>query len=271
MSNRPQRVGYDKPPILVFDGIVRRYGPVAALQGLTFAVNPGEVVCVIGPSGSGKSTLLRCANGLEPVDGGRILFENVDLSDRRTDLVKVRRRIGMVFQHFELFPHMTAIANVMEGPRTVLRLPEAEARRRALKLLSKVGLDDKADRRPAELSGGQQQRVAIARALAVRPDVMLFDEVTSALDPEMVGEVLNVMKALADEGMTMLVVTHEMEFARKVADWVVVIDQGRVLEEGLPDQIFERATVARTREFLNQLTWHDPATPDAEATGSGRS
>jgi polar amino acid transport system ATP-binding protein len=255
MTAARQRVGHGRPAILVFDRVERRYGSVAALNGVTFSVNQGEVVCVIGPSGSGKSTLLRCANGLERVDAGTVLFEGVDLSAPETNLIKVRQRIGMVFQNFELFPHMTALGNVMEGPRTVLGLRRRDAVERAMALLRKVGLGKKVDRYPAELSGGQQQRVAIARALAMQPDVMLFDEPTSALDPEMVGEVLSVMKTLADEGMTMVVVTHEMEFARKVADWVVVFDEGRVVEEGLPEQIFDRAATPRTREFLNQLTW----------------
>lgn len=257
MNQTQPRIGSERGPILEFRQVERRYGSVHALRGATFSVYPGEVVCIIGPSGSGKSTILRCANGLEPVDGGEIIFDGIDLSARKTDLPKLRRRIGMVFQQFELFPHMTALANVMEGLVTVLRMPKVEARDRALNLLSRVGLADKSERFPSELSGGQQQRVAIARALAMQPEVMLFDEATSALDPEMVGEVLGVMKSLADEGMTMVVVTHEMEFARKVADWVIVIDQGIVIEEGPSAQIFENAKVNRTREFLNQLVWQE--------------
>ena len=249
------RVGRDEAPILVFQDVEKRYGGLEALRGVSFQVNRGEVVCLIGPSGSGKSTLLRCANGLETVDGGRIVFEGIDLRDARTSLVQVRQRIGMVFQHFELFPHMTALRNVMTGPLTVLRMARPAAEARARELLRKVGLAEKATTYPAELSGGQQQRVAIARALAMEPDVMLFDEATSALDPETIGEVLSVMKRLADEGMTMVVVTHEMDFAKRVADWVVVFDEGRVIEQGPPVQIFERATVARTREFLSHLGW----------------
>jgi polar amino acid transport system ATP-binding protein len=268
-----QRVGHDGAPILVFEDVEKRYGSVEALAGVSFHVNRGEVVCLIGPSGSGKSTLLRCANGLETVEGGRIVFEGIDLRDPRTDLVRVRRRIGMVFQHFELFPHMTALRNVMAGPLTVLRMPRPDAEARARELLRKVGLVEKALTHPAELSGGQQQRIAIARALAMGPDVMLFDEATSALDPETIGEVLSVMKRLADEGMTMVVVTHEMDFAKRVADWVVVFDQGRVIEQGPPTQIFERAMVPRTREFLSHLGWQaDPpdAPPGAPAlTSSG--
>ena len=249
------RVGRDEAPILVFQDVEKRYGGLEALRGVSFQVNRGEVVCLIGPSGSGKSTLLRCANGLETVDGGRIVFEGIDLRDARTSLVQVRQRIGMVFQHFELFPHMTALRNVMTGPLTVLRMARPAAEARARELLRKVGLAEKATTYPAELSGGQQQRVAIARALAMEPDVMLFDEATSALDPETIGEVLSVMKRLADEGMTMVVVTHEMDFAKRVADWVVVFDEGRVIEQGPPVQVFERATVARTREFLSHLGW----------------
>jgi polar amino acid transport system ATP-binding protein len=249
------RVGQGEAPILVFQDVEKHYGDLEALRGVSFQVNRGEVICLIGPSGSGKSTLLRCANGLETVDGGRIVFEGIDLRDVQTNLVQVRQRIGMVFQHFELFPHMTALRNVMAGPLTVLRMARPQAEARARELLRKVGLAEKATTHPAELSGGQQQRVAIARALAMEPDVMLFDEATSALDPETIGEVLSVMKRLADEGMTMVVVTHEMDFAKRVADWVVVFDEGRVIEQGPPVQIFERATVARTREFLSHLGW----------------
>ena len=263
MSDRP-RVGHAEAPILVFHDVEKRYGAVEALAGVSFHVNRGEVVCLIGPSGSGKSTLLRCANGLETVEGGHVVFEGIDLRDPRTDLVRVRQRIGMVFQHFELFPHMTALRNVMAGPLTVLRMARPDAEVRARELLRKVGLVERALNYPAELSGGQQQRIAIARALAMEPDVMMFDEATSALDPETIGEVLSVMKRLADEGMTMVVVTHEMDFAKRVADWVVVFDHGRVIEQGPPVQIFERATVSRTREFLSHLGWQ-AALADAPA------
>ena len=266
MTDGPKRVGEDEAPILVFEAVVKRYGSVLALDGISFHVNRGEVVCLIGPSGSGKSTLLRCANGLEAVDGGRVIFEGIDLVDPRTNLVQVRQRIGMVFQHFELFPHMTALRNVTAGLTTVRKVPRPEAEARGMELLRKVGLADKAGEHPAELSGGQQQRVAIARALAMEPDVMLFDEPTSALDPETIGEVLSVMKRLADEGMTMVVVTHEMDFAKRVADWVVVFDRARVLEQGPPVQIFEQPTVPRTREFLSHLGWQ----ADAEEPGNGR-
>jgi polar amino acid transport system ATP-binding protein len=253
------RVGAGEPPILLFEAVAKSYGALQALAGVGFQVNRGEVVCLIGPSGSGKSTLLRCANGLETIDGGRIVFEGVDLPRGGRTVEQLRRRMGMVFQNFELFPHLTVLRNVTVGPTTVLRLPRAEADARALELLRKVGLADKAGKHPAALSGGQQQRVAIARALAMRPDVMLFDEPTSALDPETIGEVLGVMKRLADEGMTMVVVTHEMDFAKRVADWVVVFDQGRVIEQGPPRQIFEAPLVARTRDFLSHLGWHGEA------------
>ncbi len=243
-------------PILQAEDVRKSYGPLKALDGVSVEVAKREVVCLIGPSGSGKSTLLRCLNALEPIDGGRVLFEDIDVHAPTTDVRLIRRRMGMVFQNFELFPHLTVLRNVTIGPTTVLKLDHAEAVERARKLLAKVGLADKAERHPSELSGGQQQRVAIARALAMEPALMLFDEPTSALDPETIGEVLSVMKALADEGMTMVVVTHEMDFARRVADRVVVFDKGRVIEEGPPRQIFEAPTVARTRDFLSHLGWH---------------
>jgi len=242
-------------PILRYVDVVKRYGTLTVLAGISLEVGAGEVVCLIGPSGSGKSTLLRCTNGLETLDGGQILFEGRPLPAAATELRNVRARMGMVFQSFELFPHLSALDNVAEGPRTVLRMPVAAARERARALLVKVGLADKAGNMPSALSGGQQQRVAIARALAMEPDVMLFDEPTSALDPETIGEVLGVMKALADEGMTMVVVTHEMTFARRVADRVAVFDGGRIIEAGPPAQIFDAPTVARTRDFLSHLGW----------------
>ncbi|HEX2482442.1 MAG TPA: amino acid ABC transporter ATP-binding protein [Methylomirabilota bacterium] len=233
----------------------KHFGAMHVLRGVNLEVARGEVVVIIGPSGSGKSTFLRCLNRLEEPSRGRIWLEGTDITDRRVNLPRVRRQIGMVFQHFNLFPHRTALENVMEGPRTVLRVGREEARTRARQLLVKVGLADKVDVKPNALSGGQQQRVAIARALAMDPKVMLFDEVTSALDPELVGEVLTVMKQLADEGMTMLVVTHEMHFGEKVADRVVMFDEGVIIEEGPPKRVFTRADHERTRRFLSQLHW----------------
>jgi len=241
--------------VIRYRGVIKRYGDFQALSGVDLDVHAGEVVCLIGPSGSGKSTLLRCTNGLETIDGGEIEFEGAILPRDERPLRAMRTRMGMVFQSFELFPHLTAIENVAEGPRTVLGKNRAEAQRRAAAMLAKVGLADKAPNYPSALSGGQQQRVAIARALAMEPDVMLFDEPTSALDPETIGEVLNVMKQLALEGMTMVVVTHEMTFARRVGDWVAVFDTGRIVEQGPPAQIFDAPTTERTRDFLSHLGW----------------
>ena len=240
-------------------GLTKSFGDLAVLSGIDLDVERGEVVVVIGPSGSGKSTLLRCLNRLEDPTSGSIRIGGVEITQRGANLPQIRRKVGMVFQHFNLFPHMTAIENVMEGPRTVLHMSKTEAERTARDLLEKVGLADKADSKPAKLSGGQQQRVAIARALAMSPDAMLFDEVTSALDPELVGEVLNVMRGLAEEGMTMVIVTHEMSFAQRVADRVLFLDGGAIVEEGPPERIFHRAREERTRQFLDQLHW------DAEA------
>ncbi len=241
--------------VLAYRDVRKQFGDFVALAGVSMQVHKMEVVCLIGPSGSGKSTLLRCTNGLEIIDGGEITLDGQPLPHDPRAMRAVRQRMGMVFQNFELFPHKTALANVASGPLTVLRLPRREARERAVALLEKVGLADKAASYPANLSGGQQQRVAIARALAMQPEVMLFDEPTSALDPETIGEVLNVMKALAEEGMTMLVVTHEMNFARRVADHVVVFEAGRIIEQGPPVQIFDAPHVERTRDFLSHLGW----------------
>jgi len=243
-------------PILSATDVHKRYGDVVALDGVSLEVRRGEVVCLIGPSGSGKSTLLRCLNGLEGIDSGAVAFEGRDIRAAADDARLVRRRMGMVFQNFELFPHLTVLRNVTIGPTTVLKLDAARAEQRARTLLDRVGLADKAAVHPAALSGGQQQRVAIARALAMEPALMLFDEPTSALDPETIGEVLAVMKGLADDGMTMVVVTHEMDFARRVADRVVVFDRGKVIEVGPPKQIFEAPHAARTRDFLSHLGWH---------------
>jgi polar amino acid transport system ATP-binding protein len=256
-----RRLAHAGAPLVQIEDVSRRYPTgVEALRGVSLVAHEGEVVCIIGPSGSGKSTLLRCVNGLEPIDRGHIRFGGREVRAKGREAREIRRQIGMVFQNFELFPHMTALANAGEGPRTVLRLPRGEVESRAREFLAKVGLTDKADSLPAQLSGGQQQRVAIARALAMEPRAMLFDEATSALDPETVGEVLNVMQQLAREGMTMLVVTHEMAFARDVADWVVVMEGGQVLEEGTPARIFRTPRLARTREFLQRVE-HAPAAP----------
>jgi polar amino acid transport system ATP-binding protein len=223
------------------------------LRGIDLVVSPGEVLVVIGPSGSGKSTLLRTINVLEEPTEGRVLFDGVDLTDIRTDLNAARTGIGIVFQQFNLFPHKTALGNITLALRSVLGLSKEEARRRALEQLAQVGLDDKADAHPGQLSGGQQQRVAIARALAMQPKLMLFDEVTSALDPELVKEVLDVMQRLAAEGMTMVIVTHEMGFAREVGTRLLFIDHGQIVEEGEPREMFANPGHERTRQFLAQV------------------
>src|SRR5271168_1101321 len=219
----------------------KSFGKVEVLKGITASVGKSEVVCIIGPSGSGKSTILRCVNGLESYEAGDVWVEGTRVERQNSSIQAIRTKVSMVFQRFNLFPHRTALENVIEGPIHVKREPRRDAIARGHELLAKVGLAGKADAFPAQLSGGQQQRVAIARALAMQPEVMLFDEPTSALDPERVGEVLQVMRTLADEGMTMVVVTHEMSFARRVANWVVVFDKGQVIEEGPPKQIFENA------------------------------
>lgn len=229
------------------------FGDLHVLKGVSIDIAPSEVVVFIGASGSGKSTLLRCLNFLEDAQEGEIWFKGTRIDPENDDLNQIRQRIGMVFQRFNLFPHMTVLQNVMEGPIQVMGQLEKEAREASLELLEKVGLQDKTDEYPEMLSGGQQQRVAIARALAMKPEVMLFDEPTSALDPELVGEVLEVMKGLAEEGMTMVVVTHEMGFAREVADRVVYLDEGEIIEMGLPDQIFDNPQQTRTQEFLRRI------------------
>jgi len=234
-------------------GLTKHFGALPVLRGIDCAIAASEVVCVIGPSGSGKSTLLRCLNGLEEATGGEVLVHGVKVNDPRTDLDALRADIGMVFQRFNLFPHKTVLENIALAPTKVRGLGVAAARDRAHALLAKVGLLDKIDAYPNQLSGGQQQRVAIARALAMQPRIMLFDEPTSALDPEMVGEVLAVMQTLADEGMTMVVVTHEMEFARHVGDRVLFLDEGVVVEEGAPEDLFERPREERTQRFLSKV------------------
>jgi ABC-type polar amino acid transport system ATPase subunit len=229
------------------------FGHLHVLKDLSLDVTKGEVVVVIGPSGSGKSTLLRCLNYLEPVQSGEIWIDGIRLDHHKTNIRAVRAEVGIVFQSFNLFPHLTALRNVMLAPRVVRKRPEAEVRQAAVAMLTKVGLQDKIDAYPSQLSGGQQQRVAIARALAMEPKLMLFDEVTSALDPELVREVLDVMKQLARDGMTMLVVTHEMGFAREVADRVIFMDEGRIIEEGTAAGIFDRPENQRTKEFLGKI------------------
>lgn len=229
------------------------YGSLEVLKGIDCVINEKEVISVIGPSGSGKSTFLRCLNGLEELTSGHIIVNGHDLADPKVDINQVRTEVGMVFQRFNLFPHKTVLENVMLAPIKVLKKDKEETRKRALELLEKVGLRDKADVYPDKLSGGQMQRVAIARALAMNPKVMLFDEPTSALDPELVGEVLAVMKELAQEGMTMIVVTHEMAFARDVCDRVIFMDQGIIMEEGRPEDVFTNPKNDRTREFLRKV------------------
>ncbi|MFO1292245.1 MAG: amino acid ABC transporter ATP-binding protein [Rubrivivax sp.] len=231
-------------------GLVKRFGTLEVLRGIDCAIEEREVVCVIGPSGSGKSTLLRCLNGLEEASGGEVRVGDVSVHAAKTDLDALRADIGMVFQRFNLFPHKTVLDNITLAPGVVRRLAPGAARERARALLERVGLSDKIDAYPNQLSGGQQQRVAIARALAMQPRIMLFDEPTSALDPEMVGEVLAVMRSLAEEGMTMVVVTHEMGFARQVAHRVLFMDEGRLVEQGSPAEIFDAPKEERTRRFL---------------------
>ena len=223
------------------------------LRGIDVDIHKGDVVCVIGASGSGKSTFLRCLNLLEKPTGGSILFDGIDLTAAKVDLNLHRQKMGMVFQQFNLFPHLTILQNLTLAPMMLKKIPREEAEKKALALLARVGLDDRAESYPNQLSGGQKQRVAIVRALCMEPEVMLFDEPTSALDPEMVGEVLDVMKELAKEGMTMVVVTHEMGFAREVADRILFIDQGIILEEGSPEQFFGNPQMDRTKEFLSKV------------------
>ena len=231
----------------------KSFGNLEVLKDINIDITEGEVVTVIGPSGSGKSTFLRCLNRLEALTGGKVLVNGFDLGDKKVNINKVRENIGMVFQHFNLFPNMSVIENIMLAPVELKIKTKDEARTEGMKLLERVGLVEKADVYPQQLSGGQKQRVAIARALAMNPSVMLFDEPTSALDPEMVGEVLNVMKELAQNGMTMICVTHEMGFAREVADRVVFMDGGLIIEEGTPEQVLKNPQQERTRSFLNKV------------------
>jgi polar amino acid transport system ATP-binding protein len=241
------------PPLLEIEGLVKRYGRLTVLDGIDVRLSEHEVVCMIGASGSGKSTLLRCVNRLEPVDAGRIALGGEDITAKDVDLNRVRREIGIVFQAFNLFPHMSVLRNVMLGPRQALGLSRAASEERARELLTRIGMWDKRDEYPDRLSGGQQQRVAIVRALAMRPRLMLLDEVTSALDPELVGEVLEIIRELAHGGMTMLIATHEMAFCREIAHRVLFVDGGRILEEGPPDRILSAPENERTRAFLRRV------------------
>jgi polar amino acid transport system ATP-binding protein len=243
-------------PIIRFERVNKWFGKLHVLKDVDLEVARGEVVVVCGPSGSGKSTLIRCVNRLEPIQSGHLLVDGLDVMGSTVDLPRLRADIGMVFQQFNLYPHMTVLDNVTLAPVRVRGLARSEAERTAMDLLAKVDIPDKARSYPAQLSGGQQQRVAIARALAMGPKIMLFDEPTSALDPEMITEVLDVMVALAREGMTMVVVTHEMGFARKVANRLVFMDEGRVVEEGAPDAFFDRPRHERTRQFLSKILAH---------------
>lgn len=242
--------------IIQVKNLHKYYGNLEVLKGIDCTITEGEVVCVIGPSGSGKSTFLRCLNRLEEITSGQVIINGHDLTTPNVDINKVRTEVGMVFQRFNLFPHKTVLDNVALAPLKVLKMNESEARQKALMLLDKVGLKDKANVYPEKLSGGQMQRVAIARALAMNPKIMLFDEPTSALDPELVGEVLSVMKDLAKEGMTMVVVTHEMGFAKEVADRVIFMDKGIIQEEDKPEAIFTDPKNERTREFLSKVLTH---------------
>ena len=238
---------------IVVKNLKKNFGKLEVLKDIDMEIHQGEVVVLLGPSGSGKSTFLRCMNRLDTITSGEILVDGVSVSDKKTDINKLRENIGMVFQHFNLFPHMTVLQNIMLAPTDLKKMSKEQAREKGLELLKRVGLLEKADVYPPQLSGGQKQRVAIARALAMNPDIMLFDEPTSALDPEMVGEVLAVMKELASEGMTMVVVTHEIGFAREVASRVVFMDGGYIVEQGKPEDVISNPKEARTIDFLNKV------------------
>ena len=242
-----------KETLIKVENLQKSFDEIDVLKGIDTEIKKGEVVCIIGPSGSGKSTFLRCLNLLEEPTGGKIYFGDVDITDPKTNINLHRQKMGMVFQQFNLFPHMTVLKNMTIAPVKVLGISKEEAEERAMKLLERVGLADRANSYPSQLSGGQKQRVAIVRALCMQPEVMLFDEPTSALDPEMVGEVLEVMKALAQEGMTMAVVTHEMGFAREVADRVFFIDEGIIMEEGKPEELFSNPKSPRLKDFLSKV------------------
>ena len=238
---------------LKVEHLKKNFGDLEVLKDLSIEVQEGEVVCIIGPSGSGKSTFLRCMNALEEITGGKVIIDDFDLTDPKQDINKVRENIGMVFQQFNLFPHLTVLENITLAPKELKKESNESSQKSALELLETVGLSEKANDYPKSLSGGQKQRVAIARALAMDPDIMLFDEPTSALDPEMVGDVLEVMQKLADQGMTMLVVTHEMGFAKEVADRVIFMDGGYIVEEGRPEDVFNNPQNERTKNFLEKV------------------
>ncbi len=243
----------NKREMIKIEKLNKSFGHLHVLKDIDLEVKESDVVVLIGASGSGKSTLLRCLNFLEIKDSGKIIIEGNKVEPKQDDLNKYRAKVGMVFQHFNLFPHKTVLENIIEAPTMVKKIPKDQAIEEAMALLKKVGLLDKADVYPSKLSGGQKQRVAIARSLAMQPDIMLFDEPTSALDPELVGEVLSTMKELADEGMTMIVVTHEMGFAREVGDWVVYMHDGYIVETGHPNEIFDNPKEQRTQEFLSKI------------------
>jgi general L-amino acid transport system ATP-binding protein len=247
------RTAADGQAMIVADRVKKWFGKFQALNGITTTVRRGEVVVIIGPSGSGKSTFIRCINRLERHDAGRIVIDGIELTDDIRDIHRIRSEIGMVFQSFNLFPHLTVLQNVTLAPRNVRKWPKAQAEQKGTSLLEKVGIPEQAHKYPAQLSGGQQQRVAIARALAMEPKIMLFDEPTSALDPEMIKEVLDAMKELARSGMTMVVITHEIGFAREVADRVLFFDEGQLIEEGTPSRFFSQPQHERTKLFLSQI------------------
>lgn len=243
-------------PILTIEHLTKRFDDLTVLKDLDLTVHEGEVIVIVGPSGCGKSTLLRCINALEPIQGGQIRLRGERISQDAKNLAGIRQKIGMVFQSYELFPHLTVLENLLLAPMKVQKRSRSDARDEALALLSRVGLEGKAESYPRQLSGGQKQRVAIVRALCMHPEILLFDEVTAALDPEMVREVLDVILTLADQGRTMLIVTHEMQFARAVADRIIFLEDGTIVEEGAPEQFFDAPRTERTRQFLQTFTFH---------------
>jgi polar amino acid transport system ATP-binding protein len=253
MTAQPTWPASSEEPALRVENVHKSFGTNRVLNGISVQVAPLEVICLIGASGSGKSTLLKCINLLEPVDSGRIFVEKQDITSPGVDVNRLRRRIGIVFQAFNLFPHMTVLQNITLGPRRVLQIPQSEAAARAAELLDRIGLSEKKDEYPDRLSGGQQQRVAIVRALAMNPEIMLLDEITSALDPELVAEVLGLVKELALGGMTMVIATHEMGFARDTADRVCFLDAGTIIEEGRPEEMFTAPRQPRTQQFLQRI------------------